>query len=42
MRQSLAIKYRPSTFIEVCGQQLTVDILQRMLETGNYKNCILF
>lgn len=41
MRQSLAIKYRPSTFTEVCGQQLTVDILQRVLETGNYKNCIL-
>jgi DNA polymerase-3 subunit gamma/tau len=40
--QSLAVAYRPKTFEEVCGQNITVKILQKTLETGNLRNCYLF
>ena len=40
--RSLAIKYRPKTFEEVCGQELTVKILKRSIETNRIKNVYLF
>ena len=40
--KSLAVKYRPNTFEAVCGNQVTVQILQRVLEMGNPKNAYLF
>ena len=42
MKQSLAVKYRPKTFEEVCGQSLTATILKRMVEQQNFKSCYLF
>lgn len=40
--KSLAVKYRPNTFDAVCGNQITVQILQRVLELGSPKNAYLF
>lgn len=40
--ESLATKYRPSTFEDVCGQKSIIKILERQLEIGDYKNCYLF
>lgn len=40
--KSLAVKYRPSTFEEVCGNQVTVKILKRVLELNKPKNAYLF
>lgn len=40
--KSLAVKYRPNTFEFVCGNQTTVKILKRVLETGTPKNAYLF
>ena len=40
--KSLAVKYRPNTFDAVCGNQVTVQILQRVLEMGSPKNAYLF
>jgi DNA polymerase-3 subunit gamma/tau len=40
--KSLAVKYRPSTFEEVCGNQITVKILKRVLELNKPKNAYLF
>lgn len=40
--KSLAVKYRPNTFETVCGNQVTVQILQRVLELGSPKNAYLF
>lgn len=40
--KSLAVKYRPQTFGEICGQKSIVDILERQLQTGKIKNCYLF
>lgn len=42
MSISLATKYRPKTFEEVCGQEWVVKILKKQLETNNLKNCYLF
>ena len=42
MRKALAVKYRPKTFEEVVGQDLTVEILKRAISTNALKNCILF
>lgn len=42
MKQSLAVKYRPRTFEDVVGQDLTSKILKRVVETKNFKNCYLF
>lgn len=41
-KQSLAVKWRPRTLDEVIGQQLTVHILKRAVETRNFKHCYLF
>lgn len=40
--KSLAVKYRPNTFDAVCGNQITVQILQRVLNSQNPKNAYLF
>ena len=40
--KSLAVKYRPNTFDAVCGNQITVQILQRVLSLQNPKNAYLF
>ena len=40
--KSLAVKYRPSTFEAVCGNQVTVKVLQRVLELNTPKNAYLF
>ena len=42
MAQSLAVKYRPKTWDEVIGQDMIVTILQRQLQLGEIKNCLLF
>lgn len=42
MGQSLAVKYRPKEFNEVCGQEWVIKILEKQLETNNIKNCYLF
>ena len=42
MNQTLAVKYRPSTFEDVCGQSITVRILQKAIEARKFKNCYLF
>ena len=42
MAESLSVKYRPKTFIEVCGQPSIVKILMRQLETETFKNAYLF
>lgn len=39
--KSLAVKYRPNTFEAVCGNQVTVQILKRVLELGSPKNAYL-
>lgn len=41
MGQSLAVKYRPATFEDVCGQSTTVQILARAIEKGNFKHAYL-
>lgn len=40
--KSLAVKYRPTTFESVCGNQVTVKILNKVLEKGTPKNAYLF
>ena len=40
--QSLAVAYRPMTFEEVCGQSITVEILNKVIEKRSFKNCYLF
>lgn len=40
--KSLAVKYRPNTFEAVCGNQVTVQILKRVLSLGIPKNAYLF
>ena len=40
--QSLAVAYRPTTFEEVCGQSITVEILKKVIEKRSFKNCYLF
>ena len=39
---SLAVKYRPQTFSEVCGQSVTTSILNKVLEKQSFKNAYLF
>lgn len=39
---SLATKYRPTDFEAVCGQSITVDILNKQIENKTFKNCYLF
>ena len=40
--KSLAVKYRPKTFAEVCGNNITVKILERVVAQGTPKNAYLF
>lgn len=40
--KALAVKYRPQTFEEVCGQNSIIKVLKKQLETGKLKNCYLF
>ena len=42
MAESLPVKYRPKTFADVCGQSSVVKILTRQIETGEFKNAVLF
>ena len=39
---SLATKYRPQTFDSVVGQDITIKILTKQLETRTFGNCYLF
>lgn len=41
-RQSLATKYRPNEFSEICGQSITVKILEKAIENRTFKNVYLF
>ena len=38
----LAQKYRPQTFDDVLGQDVTVKILQNQIKNKNYSHSILF
>lgn len=40
-KQSLAVKYRPSTFQEVCEQEAVVKIFEYMVETKTFPNSFL-
>ena len=42
MAESLAVKYRPREWADVCGQYSIVKILTRQLERDEIKNCLLF
>jgi len=42
MGQSLAVKYRPQTLDEMCGQSAVTEILKRQIALGQFKNCYLF
>lgn len=42
MAQSWAVKYRPQTFEEMCGQSSIIKILVKQIETNNTKNAYLF
>ena len=40
--KSLAVKYRPQTFSEICGQGVTTKILTKVLKKQSFKNAYLF
>ena len=40
--KSLAVKYRPQNFTEVCGQNVTTRILNKVREKQSFKNAYLF
>jgi DNA polymerase-3 subunit gamma/tau len=42
MAESLAVKYRPKEWEEVCGQTSVVKILSRQLDVGELRNVYLF
>ena len=42
MAKTLAVKYRPNIFEDVCGQSYVVKVLKRQLELKQFKNCYLF
>lgn len=42
MAESLAVKYRPNEWEEVCSQNSVKSILQRQIELGIISNCYLF
>ena len=42
MAESLAVKYRPRTFEDVCGQPSIVKILNRQIDKKEFKNSLLF
>lgn len=39
---SLAVKYRPKKFTDVCSQDVIIQILNRQLELRQFPNCYLF
>lgn len=39
---SLAVKYRPKEFEDVCGQKSIIKILKRQIEADDVSNCYLF
>ena len=41
MGKSLTLKYRPKTFEEIIGQNITTTILKKVVDTRTFKNCIL-
>lgn len=42
MAESLAVKYRPKSFADVCGQSSIVKIITRQIEMNEFKNAYLF
>ena len=42
MAESLASRYRPREFEDVCSQDSVIQILKKQLELGDVKNCYLF
>lgn len=42
MAESLAVKYRPKEFNEVCSQKAVIQILEKQLVQKEVKNCYLF
>lgn len=40
--ETLSIKYRPQSFVEIVGQEAIVSILSRQIATKTFKNCYLF
>lgn len=40
--ESLACRYRPKDFSDVCSQEATIKILEQQLSTGSFVNCYLF
>lgn len=40
--EALAVKYRPKRFEDVCGQRSIITILNRFIESGQFKNTFLF
>ena len=42
MAESLAVKYRPHEWEDVCGQQSIIKILSKQIETETIKNVFLF
>lgn len=40
--KSLAVKYRPTVFEEVCGNETTINILKKVVEKSTPKNAYLF
>ena len=42
MAESLAVKYRPKEFDEVCSQKSVIQILEKQLSQKEVKNCYLF
>ena len=41
MAESLAVKYRPRNWEDVCGQQSIIKILSKQIETNNVRNAYL-
>lgn len=42
MSQSLAVKYRPNKFEDVCSQSSIIKILEKQIEKNNFTNTYLF
>ena len=42
MAEALSVVYRPQRFEDVCSQSSIVKILQRQIDTGEFKNAYLF
>ena len=42
MAESLASKYRPKTFEDVCAQKPIIQILKTQLKNRDFKNALLF